>query len=99
MSPLTTGRALIKGAAQAAGPGPPAIERKSSALEEKNEEAERDIEQPQARKVELEAMMADPDLYGDQTLEPGPTRIRPVQRHLQAGLPEMGRGPAGHRGY
>ena len=60
------------------------LNKKLGPWKKKNEEAERDIEQYEARKVELEAMMADPDLYGDQERWSGASKeYGQVQRHLE----------------
>ena len=42
------------------------LNKKLGPWKKKSDEAEREIEQHEARKAELEAMMADPTLYGDQ---------------------------------
>jgi len=61
-----------------------ALNKKLGPWKKKNEDAERDIEQYEARKVELEAMMADPDLYGDQERWSGASKeYGQVQRHLE----------------
>ncbi len=60
------------------------LNKKLGPWKKKNEEAERDIEQYETRKVELEAMMADPDLYGDQERWSGASKeYGQVQRHLE----------------
>jgi len=43
-----------------------ALNRKLGPWKKKSEEAEQDIEKQERRKAELVALMADPDLYGDQ---------------------------------
>jgi len=42
------------------------LNKKIGPWKKKSEEAEREIEKQESRKVELEALMADPELYGDQ---------------------------------
>ncbi len=61
-----------------------ALNKKLGPWKKKNDEAEAEIERSEARKAELEALMADPDLYGDQARWAEISReYTQVQRHLE----------------
>jgi ATP-binding cassette subfamily F protein 3 len=60
------------------------LNRKLGPWKKKNEEAEREIEKQESRKAELEALMADPELYADQERWSAVSReYTQVERHLQ----------------
>ena len=60
------------------------LNRKLGPWRRKNEEAEQEIERYERRKAELEALMADPDLYGDQERWSATSReYGQVERHLE----------------
>jgi ATP-binding cassette subfamily F protein 3 len=60
------------------------LQRKLGPWKRKNEEAEQEIEKQESRKVELEGLMADPDLYGDQERWAAVSReYEQVKRHLE----------------
>jgi ATP-binding cassette, subfamily F, member 3 len=60
------------------------LQQKIGPWKKKNDEAEREIERHESRKVELEALMADPDLYGDQERWGSVSKeYGQVQRHLE----------------
>ena len=61
-----------------------ALNKKLGPWKKKNDEAEAEIERSEARKAELEALMADPDLYSDQARWAEISReYTQVQRHLE----------------
>jgi ATP-binding cassette subfamily F protein 3 len=60
------------------------LNRKLGPWRRKNEEAEQEVERYERRKAELEALMADPDLYGDQERWSATSReYGQVERHLE----------------
>ncbi len=60
------------------------LNRKIGPWKKKSEEAERDIEQQEQRKAELEALMADPELYSDQERWSATSKeYGQVERHLE----------------
>lgn len=60
------------------------LNQKLGPWKKKNEEAERDVERLEQRKVELEALMADPELYGDQERWSAVSKeYNQVERHLE----------------
>ena len=61
-----------------------ALNKKLGPWKKKNDEAEAEIERQEARKAELEALMADPDLYSDQAKWTEASReYAQVERHLE----------------
>ena len=61
-----------------------ALNKKIGPWKKKVEAAEREIERLEARKAELEAQMADPDLYGDQARWSAVSKeYGQVERHLE----------------
>ncbi len=59
------------------------LNQKLGPWKKKNEEAEREVESLEARKTELEQLMADPELYGDQEQWSAVSReYSQVERHL-----------------
>ncbi|MDO5673729.1 MAG: ABC-F family ATP-binding cassette domain-containing protein [bacterium] len=61
-----------------------ALNKKLGPWKKKNDEAEAEIERQEARKAELEALMADPDLYSDQAKWTEISReYTQVERHLE----------------
>jgi len=61
-----------------------ALQKKLGPWKKKNDEAEREVEKQESRKAELEALMADPDLYGDQERWSAVSKeYGQVQRHLE----------------
>ncbi len=61
-----------------------ALSKKLAPWKKKNEEAEKEIEQEEGRKAELEALMSDPDLYGDQERWSGASQeYARVERRLE----------------
>jgi ATP-binding cassette subfamily F protein 3 len=61
-----------------------ALNRKLGPWKKKSDEAEQEIEKQEGRKAELEALMADPDLYGDQERWTAISReYDQVKRHLE----------------
>ncbi|MGI6656217.1 MAG: ABC-F family ATP-binding cassette domain-containing protein [Desulfobulbus sp.] len=60
------------------------LSRKLGPWKKKSDEAEREIEQLEQRKAELEALMSDPDLYGDQARWAETSKeYGQVERHLE----------------
>lgn len=60
------------------------LNKKLGPWKKKSDEAEREIEKYETRKAELEAMMADPDLYGDQEKWSATSKeYGQVERHLE----------------
>jgi len=60
------------------------LNKKLGPWKKKSDEAEREIERHESRKVELEALMADPDLYGDQERWSATSKeYGQVERHLE----------------
>jgi ATP-binding cassette subfamily F protein 3 len=60
------------------------LTKKLGPWKKKNEEAEREIERHETRKAELEALMADPELYGDQERWSATSKeYGQVERHLE----------------
>jgi ATP-binding cassette subfamily F protein 3 len=60
------------------------LQKKLGPWKKRNEEAEREIERLEARKTELVAMMADPDLYGNQERWGATSKeYGQVERHLE----------------
>ncbi|WP_310601249.1 ABC-F family ATP-binding cassette domain-containing protein [Desulfobulbus sp.] len=60
------------------------LNKKLGPLKKKSEEAEQEIERLEKRKAELEAKMADPELYGDQELWSSVSKeYNQVERHLE----------------
>ena len=60
------------------------LNKKLGPWKKKSEEAEREIEQRESRKAELEALMADPELYGNQEQWSAVSKeYTQVERHLE----------------
>jgi ATP-binding cassette subfamily F protein 3 len=60
------------------------LNKKLGPWKKKNDEAEREIEKYEGRKIELEALMADPDLYADQEKWSATSKeYHQVERHLE----------------
>ncbi|ADW16265.1 ABC transporter related protein [Desulfobulbus propionicus DSM 2032] len=60
------------------------LNKKLGPWKKKSDEAEREIERYESRKAELEALMADPDLYGDQERWSATSKeYGQVERHLE----------------
>jgi ATP-binding cassette subfamily F protein 3 len=60
------------------------LQKKLGPWKKKNDEAEREVEKQESRKAELEALMADPGLYGDQERWSAVSKeYGQVERHLE----------------
>jgi len=60
------------------------LQKKLGPWKKKNDEAEREVEKQESRKAELEALMADPGLYGDQEQWSAVSKeYGQVERHLE----------------